>query len=128
MFNVNSLSTNSHRPTTLKQFIGYCRWIVWVCLNIFWGWRLQGFKNTKTTCWCSTERKWWTYMLLIDTIRWLLTIQCLFIITQCCQYTGYQVLTSCSMQASISVIFHLKVTRVLQILARFCKFPLIVKH
>ena len=27
---------------TLKQFVGCCRRIVWVCLTIFWGWRLKG--------------------------------------------------------------------------------------
>ena len=24
-----------------QQFVSYCRWIVWVCLTILWGWRLK---------------------------------------------------------------------------------------
>ena len=27
---------------TVKQFVGCCRQIVWVCMTIFWGWRLKG--------------------------------------------------------------------------------------
>ena len=40
------LSTN---PTkwfyTLKQFVGNSRRIVWMCLTILWGWRLEGWLN-----------------------------------------------------------------------------------
>ena len=27
---------------TLKQFVGFCRRIVWVCLTLLWDWRLKG--------------------------------------------------------------------------------------
>ena len=29
-------------PNTLKQFVGCCQPIVWVCLTILWSWRLKG--------------------------------------------------------------------------------------
>ena len=38
---VNSLSVNPTKwSNTLKQFVGFCRRIVRVCLTILWGWRL----------------------------------------------------------------------------------------
>ena len=40
---VNSINSLSANPTkwwsTLKQFVGCCQRIVWVCLTILWGWR-----------------------------------------------------------------------------------------
>ena len=40
--NFKSLSANSTKwSNSLKQFVGYSRRIVWVCLAIFWGWRLK---------------------------------------------------------------------------------------
>ena len=37
----NHLTANSTKwSNTLRQFVGCCRWIVWVCLTILWGWRL----------------------------------------------------------------------------------------
>ena len=47
----NSFDTNSFNPlnvnptkwsSTLKQFLGKSRRIVWVCLTILWDWRLKG--------------------------------------------------------------------------------------
>ena len=39
----NPLNANPTKwSNTLKQFIGCCRRIFWVCLNILWGWRLKG--------------------------------------------------------------------------------------
>ena len=39
----NPLSANPTKwSNTLKQFVGYCRRIVSVCLTILWGWRLKG--------------------------------------------------------------------------------------
>ena len=38
----NTLSANPTKwLNTLKQFVGCCRQIVWVCLNISCGWRLK---------------------------------------------------------------------------------------
>ena len=37
-FIINPLSTNPKKPSnTLKQFVGSCWRIVWVCLTILWG-------------------------------------------------------------------------------------------
>ena len=40
---------------TLKQFVGCCRGIVWVCLTILWCWRLKGLvhlnNNLLDTLW-----------------------------------------------------------------------------
>ena len=39
---LNTLSVNSFKWShPLKQFVGNNRWIVWVCLTIFWGWCLS---------------------------------------------------------------------------------------
>ena len=42
---IKSLNPLSANPTkwsvTLKQFVGFCWRIVWVCLTILWGWRLK---------------------------------------------------------------------------------------
>ena len=41
--NTNPLSANPTKwSTTLKQFGGCCRQIVWICLTILWGWFLKG--------------------------------------------------------------------------------------
>ena len=41
--NVNPLSANPTKlSNTIKQFVGCCRQIVWVCLSILWNWRLKG--------------------------------------------------------------------------------------
>ena len=41
---LNSLSANPTKwSSTLKQFVGNSRRIVWVCLTILWGWRLKGY-------------------------------------------------------------------------------------
>ena len=32
---------------TLKQFVDFCRRIVWMCLTILWGWRLKGKSGKK---------------------------------------------------------------------------------
>ena len=41
--NINPLSANPTKwSNTLKQFVGFCRRIVLVCLIILWGWGLQG--------------------------------------------------------------------------------------
>ena len=43
---INPLSANPTKcSNTLKQFVGFCRRIVSVCLTILWGWRLKCFKN-----------------------------------------------------------------------------------
>ena len=40
VFTLNPLSTNLRkRSNTLKQFVGCCRPIVWMCLTILWGWQ-----------------------------------------------------------------------------------------
>ena len=40
--NLIPLRTNLTKwSNTLKQFVGCCRRIVWVCLTILWGWRLK---------------------------------------------------------------------------------------
>ena len=40
---LNPLSTNPTKwSNTLKQFVGFFRRIVWVCLTILWDWRLIG--------------------------------------------------------------------------------------
>ena len=40
---INPLSANSTKwPNILKQFVGCCQLIVWVCLNILQGWYLKG--------------------------------------------------------------------------------------
>ena len=40
---LNLLKANPTKwSNTLKQFVGCCRRIVWVCLSILWGWRLKG--------------------------------------------------------------------------------------
>ena len=42
-FYFNLLSTNSTKwSNALKQFVDCCRWIVWVCLTILWGWYSKG--------------------------------------------------------------------------------------
>ena len=42
-FFVNPLSANPTKwSNRLKQFLGFCRQIIWVCLIILWGWRLKG--------------------------------------------------------------------------------------
>ena len=42
---INPLSTSPIKwSNTLKQFIGLCQWIIWVCLTILWSWRLKGRK------------------------------------------------------------------------------------
>ena len=39
----HSLNSNSSKwSNTLKQFVGCCRRIVWVCLTILWSWHLKG--------------------------------------------------------------------------------------
>ena len=39
---VRSLSANPTKWTnTLKQFVDFCRQIVWLCLTILWGWCLM---------------------------------------------------------------------------------------
>ena len=39
---INPLSANPTKWTnTLKQFVGCCPRIVWVCLTILWDWRLK---------------------------------------------------------------------------------------
>ena len=41
---LNPLSVNPTKwLNTLKQFVGYSRRIVWVCLTILWGWRLKAY-------------------------------------------------------------------------------------
>ena len=40
---INPLSASSTKwSNRLKQFVGFCRRIVWVCLTILWGRRLRG--------------------------------------------------------------------------------------
>ena len=44
-FHLNPLSANPTRwSNTLKQFVGCCRRVVWVCLTVLWGWRLKKVK------------------------------------------------------------------------------------
>ena len=39
---LNPLIANPTKwPNTLKQFVGFCRGIFWVCLAIWWNWRLR---------------------------------------------------------------------------------------
>ena len=39
---INSLSANPTKlPKTLRQFVGCCRRIAWVCLTNLWDWRLK---------------------------------------------------------------------------------------
>ena len=39
----NPLSANPRKwSNTHKQFVGWCKRIVWPCLTILWGWRLKG--------------------------------------------------------------------------------------
>ena len=41
---INPLSANPTKwSNTLKQFVGCCRRIVWVCLTILWDWLLRGW-------------------------------------------------------------------------------------
>ena len=41
--NINPLSVNPTKwPNTLKQSVRFCQQIVWMCLTISWGWRLNG--------------------------------------------------------------------------------------
>ena len=48
MYSFNALSANpTNWSNTLKQFVGICRRIVWVCLTILWGWRLNGYTNAR---------------------------------------------------------------------------------
>ena len=43
---INPLSANLTKWSyTLKQFVGCCRRIVWVCLTILWVWRWKGWYN-----------------------------------------------------------------------------------
>ena len=36
------------KSNTLKQFLGCCRRIVWMCLTIFGGWNLKGLNNSRS--------------------------------------------------------------------------------
>ena len=39
---LNPYSANSTKwSNTLKQFVGFCQRIVWMCLAILWGWCLK---------------------------------------------------------------------------------------
>ena len=43
---LNPLSANPTKwSSTIKQFVGFCRRIIWVCLTILWGWHLKGFRE-----------------------------------------------------------------------------------
>ena len=43
IWQVNPLSANFTKwSNALKQFVGCCRRIVWVCLTILWDWRFKG--------------------------------------------------------------------------------------
>ena len=62
---INLLRTNlSKWSNTLKPFVGFCRWIAWVCLTILWVWRLKGyvFKRCQSlvhlTLTCLVSTKW----------------------------------------------------------------------
>ena len=53
----NPFSANPSKwSNTLKQFVGFCRRIVWVCLTTLWGWRLNGW---------SRQRRVWEIILLL---------------------------------------------------------------
>ena len=42
--NFNPLGANPTKwSNTLRQFVGCCRRIVWVCLTILWGWRSKDY-------------------------------------------------------------------------------------
>ena len=44
----NPLSAKSTKwPNTLKQFVSYCRRIVWMCLTILWLWHLKVLMSQK---------------------------------------------------------------------------------
>ena len=50
-FEINPLSAKPTKCSyTLKQFVGCCRQIVWICLTIFWGWQLRGLKRCIMCC------------------------------------------------------------------------------
>ena len=43
---LNPVNANSTKwSNTVKQFVGFCRRIVWACLTILWGWSLKCYKH-----------------------------------------------------------------------------------
>ena len=76
-FEINPLSAKHTKwSKTLKQFVGCCRQIIWVCLTILWGWRLKGLKFC--ILWCLLFRLLIEYLLkynddkpVDEKVKWL---------------------------------------------------------
>ena len=62
-FQFNPLSVNPPKwSNTLKQFVGYYRRIVWVCLTFLWGWRLKGYVSTIVSSYHETVDLQWVFL------------------------------------------------------------------
>ena len=77
----NPLSGNLTKwSDTLKQFVGFCRRIVWVCLTILWGCYLKGIQSIGwTQCYvifqhfCLNTVVILNYQILIKMVQFLIT-------------------------------------------------------